>query len=384
MTRKTTPETLLARAGVGVDPAFASVMPPLYLSSTFVRPELDIAIPYDYTRTRNPTRDTLAGLICDLEGGAGTHITCSGMAALTLVLQLLGPEDMLLAPYDCYGRSYALMERLASKGMFQLDFVDTYDTDVMRRALAERQPRMVFIESPSNPILRTANIPALIAAAKGLSRPPLVVCDNTFLSPLRLAPLELGADIAICSTTKFVNGHSDVVGGAVTTAAQELWEELDFWSNSLGVSADAFSCYLTLRGARTLALRLEKAEKNALAVAQFLEGHARVTAVHYPGLPSHPHHARARAQQKGFGAMVSFSAAGDVQKLVQSTKLFALAQSLGGVESLVNHPATMTHAAMGQEAREAAGVTRQLLRLSVGIEDPGDLIADLDQALAAS
>lgn len=377
----TDPATLLARAGVGADAAFGSVMPPLYTSSTYIWPEFEGKGPYDYARTRCPNRDTLARLLAALEGGAATHIVNSGMAALTLVLHLLTPDDTLLAPYDCYSRAYALMRALAEKGHFRLEFVDTYDTPAMCQMIRARAPRMVLIESPSNPVMRVAEIAPIVAAARALPAPPLVVCDTTFMTPLRLRPLALGADIVLCSTTKYVNGHSDVVGGAVTCAAQDTWEALDFWANSLGISADAFSCHMTLRGARTLPLRLEKAEENAHTVAQFLEGHPRVTAVHYPGLPSHPHHARAGAQQDGFGAMVAFEVAGDVRQVAQATRLFALAQSLGGVESLINHPASMTHFAMGPAAQARAGVTRNLLRLSVGVEAADDLIADLAQAL---
>ncbi len=375
------PATILARTGVGADSAYGAVMPPIYTSSTFIHPGLDNKNPYDYARTRCPNRDTLARMLAEPEGGAATHVVNSGMAAITLVLHLLKPDDLLLAPYDCYGRAYALMRALAEKGHFRLEFLDTYDTDAMRAALATQKPRMLFVESPSNPVMRVADIPALVPAAKAVGT--LVVCDTTFMTPLRLRPLEHGADIALCSTTKYMNGHSDVVGGAVTCADMALWEELDFWANSLGLSADAHSCHMTLRGARTLPLRLAKAEDNAMAVARFLDAHPAVLATHYPGLEDHPHHARAKAQQSGFGAIVSFAVAPEsVQKVAEGTRLFALAQSLGGVESLINHPASMTHFAMGPEAQARAGVTRGLLRLSVGIEAAQDLIADLEQALA--
>ena len=274
------------------------------------------------------------------------------------------------------------MATLAEKGAFDLDFIDQYDKKALKDAFAKRKPKMVFVESPSNPVMRIADI-ALIARHCQDAK-ALLVCDNTFCSPALQKPLALGADIVTQSTTKILNGHSDVVGGAVTAKNKKLWEELDFWGNSMGLVGAPFDSYMTLRGLRTLHLRVERAQDNTAKVAKFLKKHEKVTDVFYPGLMSHPHHKIAKKQQAGFGNMLSFeldTGKAGLKRFVRSLGLFALAQSLGGVESLINHPATMTHVAMGPEARAIAGVTDGLLRLSVGIEDAKDLIADLEQAL---
>lgn len=314
---------------------------------------------YTYSRVRNPTRDHLCKALADLEGGYGAAVTASGMAALTLVLQLLKPGDLLLAPYDAYGRSYRLMAALAEKGHFNLEFVDQY-TPGAAQDMATKNPRMILIESPSNPVMRLADIAGIAKA----NPDALIVCDNTFLSPALQQPISLGADIVYHSTTKFLNGHSDVVGGAVITKTKALWDELDFWANSLGLIGAPFDSYMTLRGLRTLNVRMERAQENARDIVNFLKNHKGVGKVYYPEM----------------GAMVSFEMKGDVNAFVQKLKIFCLAQSLGGTESLICHPASMTHVAMGAEARAKAGVSDTLLRLSIGIEDAGDLINDLTQA----
>ncbi len=374
--------TSLVRAGVGTDPAYGSVMPPIYLSSTFQIDGLDKRGNYEYSRTRNPTRDELSGALAELEGGIGCAVTSSGMGALTLILHLLGPDDLVFAPYDCYGRSYWLFRALAEKKHFKLKFIDTYDNDALDEAFKEK-PKMVFVETPSNPVMRIADIADI--AKRTHDAGGLLVCDNTFLSPMLQRCLDLGADIAYHSTTKFLNGHSDVVGGAVIVKDdEELMQELHLWNNSLGTIGSPFDSYMTLRGLRTLEVRVTRAQGNTEIIADFLDKHYKVETVFYPGLESHPGHEIAKEQQDGFGAMLSFELKGDLDAFLKKLGVFSLAQSLGGTESLINHPASMTHVSMGAEARAKAGVTDNLLRLSIGIEHIDDLIDDLEGALNAA
>ncbi len=373
--------TATVQAGIACDIAHGSIIPPLYLSSTFEIDGVGKKAEYEYSRTKNPTRDELAQAIAELEGGVGACITSSGMAALTLIIHLLNPDDLLIAPFDCYGRSYRLLCALSEKGHFRLKFINQYDASEVEQAF-KNAPKMVLIESPSNPVMRIADIRSIAAQAKKCGA--ITVCDNTFLSPILQQPLSLGADISFHSTTKFLNGHSDVVGGCVVSSDKNLLTDLEFWANSLGLIGAPFDSYMTLRGMRTLELRIMRAQENAEKIADMLNSHKNVNNVYYPALKNHPNHDIARAQQKGFGAMLSFDVKGDiddVKKLVSRLKIFKLAQSLGGTESLINHPATMTHVSMGQEARAKAGVTDQLLRLSVGVEDIDDLIDDLTNAL---
>lgn len=358
----TAASTRLAQASIGNDPGHNAVIPPLYLSSTYKMESLEDHPSYTYSRVRNPTRDHLCKALAELEDGYGAAVTASGMAALALILQILKPGDLLIAPYDCYGRAYRLMAALAEKGHFKLEFADQYSAD-SASAIAAQKPRMVLIESPSNPVMRLANIEGIARAVKTQNPESLIVCDNTFLSPVLQKPLTLGADIVFHSTTKFINGHSDVVGGAVVTKTKALWDELDFWANSMGLIGAPFDSYMTLRGLRTLPLRMEKAQASARAIVEFLKGRTEIEALYYPGL----------------GAMLSFVLKDgmDAGAFTQKLRIFSLAQSLGGTESLICHPASMTHVAMGAEARAKAGVSDNLLRLSVGIEDAQDLIADL-------
>lgn len=371
--------TAAVQAGVGKDTSHQAVMPPLYLSSTFKIDGIDKRQPYEYSRTSNPTRDVLAEALAELEEGVGACVTSSGMAALTLVLHLLGPDDLVLAPFDCYGRSFWLLRALAEKKHFKLKFIDQYDESKLDEAFSE-PPKMVLMETPSNPVMRIADIEAI--AKRAHAHDALVVVDNTFLSPMLQQPLKLGADIVWHSNTKFLNGHSDVVGGSVIVKDEELLTELKLWNNSLGTVGAPFDSYQTLRGLRTLELRVHRAQENAGAVAAFLNGHDKVARVYYPGLADHPGHEVAVRQQDGFGAMLSVELADDkAGEFVENLNLFCLAQSLGGTESLINHPASMTHVSMGAEARAKAGVTDALLRLSIGIEHIDDLIGDLGQAL---
>lgn len=374
--------TRAVRAGIDCDPTHGSVAPALYLSANFTFDGFGGKRAYDYTRSGNPTRDQLGDALASLEGGAGGVVTATGMGAITVVLHaLLEPGDRLLVPHDCYGGSWRLFNALAAKGAFTLDTVDQTDPVAFAEALAKR-PSLVWVETPSNPLLRITDLKAVIEASHAVGA--LVVADNTFLSPALQRPIEHGADIVVHSTTKYINGHSDVVGGAAIARDPALLEQLAWWANALGLTGSPFDSYLTLRGLRTLDARLRIQQENTAALAEMLSGHPSVAAVHYPGLPSHPGHAIAARQQDGIGAMLSFDLAGGeaaVRAFVDALSCFTLAESLGGVESLVAHPATMTHAAMSEEARATAGIGPGLLRLSVGIEDLGDLAADLGAGL---
>ncbi|MEP6940965.1 MAG: cystathionine gamma-synthase, partial [Rudaea sp.] len=338
--------TIAARAGVDRDSAHGAVMPPLYLSTNFSFAGFAQKRAYDYSRSGNPTRDVLAEALAELEGGAGGVITSSGMSAITLVTAQLGPADLIVVPHDCYGGSYRLFKAQAAKGLYEVAIVDFGDRAALSAALA-RKPKVVWIETPSNPLLRIVDIAATARLAHAVGA--LVVVDNTFLSPVLQQPIEFGADIVTHSTTKYLNGHSDVVGGAVVWKDAAVGEQLAWWCNCLGLSGAPFDSYLTLRGLRTLQPRLRAHQENADALAQLLDRHAAVDRVYFPGLATHPGHALAARQQRGFGAMLSFELAGGttaVEAFVDGLNCFTLAESLGGVESLVAHPATMTHASM--------------------------------------
>src|SRR5262245_42903437 len=378
------PTTRAVRAAIESDTQYGAVVPPLHLTSTFAFKSFGEKGPYDYTRSGNPTRDALGEALASLEGGAGGVVTSSGMAAVQLVCQLLDSQDLLIAPHDCYGGTYRLFSALARRGALRVEFVDQTDARAFEAALAKK-PKLVWVETPSNPLLRIVDIRA--AAARAHAAGALLLVDNTFLSPVWQQPLSLGADLVLHSTTKYLNGHSDVVGGTVMAADPALHEQLVWWANCIGVTGAPFDSYLTLRGVRTLHARMRAHGENAAQVAALLSSHPAVARVYYPGLPTHPQHQLATQQQKGFGAMLSFEVEGgipQVRALLEGLTCFSLAESLGGVESLVAHPATMTHAAMDPAARARAGISDSLLRLSIGIEDRADLLADLDQALAAA
>jgi cystathionine gamma-synthase len=383
MTKQARPETVAAAHGIALDCDFHAVAPPIYLSSTFAFAGYQRGGPHEYTRTSNPTRGLLADTLARLEKGAGAVVTSSGMAAVDLVLSLLRPGDLVLAPHDCYGGTYRLLAARRDHKQFDAFFADQGDAAALTAALG-RRPKLVLIETPSNPLMRVVDIRAIAQRAKEAGAK--VAVDNTFLSPALQRPLALGADFVIHSTTKYISGHSDVVGGAVIAADRADVEALSHWANVTGTAGAPFDAYLTLRGLRTLFPRIERQQANAMAVARFLVEHPSVAAVHYPGLDSDPGHSLASAQQDGFGAMLSFELRGGVdavRRFVETVEVFTLAESLGGVESLVAHPATMTHSGMGAEARGAAGITNGLIRLSVGLEAEADLIADLEHALAA-
>ena len=375
------PATAAVRAAIDCDAAHGAVVPPIVLSTNFSFEGFAQKRRYDYTRSGNPTRDQLGDALAELEGGAGGVVTSTGMAAVTLVLALLSPGDLLVVPHDGYGGSWRLFNALAKKSHFTLATIDYNDPRALAAALAAG-PKLVWIETPSNPLLRLTDIRHVADAAHAAGA--LVVVDNTFLSPALQQPISLGTDVVVHSTTKYINGHSDVVGGAVIAKDAALHEQLVWWANALGLTGSPFDAFLTLRGLRTLQARLRVHQENAAELAERLVAHPAVAAVYYPGLSSHPQHALATRQQGGYGAMLSFELRGgeaEVRAFLDGLQCFTLAESLGGVESLVAHPATMTHAAMSAEARAVAGISDGLLRLSVGIEAAEDLAADLDAGL---
>ncbi|WWW35082.1 O-succinylhomoserine (thiol)-lyase [Stenotrophomonas rhizophila] len=379
--------TAAVRAGIDRDTAHGAVTPPIVLSSNFSFDGFGNKRQYDYTRSGNPTRDLLGEALAELEGGAGGVITSTGMGAINLVLNaLLQPGDTLVVPHDAYGGSWRLFNALAKKGHFGLITADLTDPRSLADALAQ-SPTLVLVETPSNPLLRITDLRFVIDAAHKAGAK--VVVDNTFLSPALQRPIAFGADLVLHSTTKYINGHSDVVGGAVIARDPAVHEQLVWWANALGLTGSPFDAFLTLRGLRTLGARLRAHQENTTEVVNLLAASDAVAKVYYPGLADHPGHAIAARQQDGFGAMLSFELAScpgadphaAVRAFVDGLRCFTLAESLGGVESLVAHPATMTHAAMTPEARAHAGISEGLLRLSVGIESPEDLVADLQAGL---
>ena len=384
MTSPADPATLAVRAALESDSQHGAVVPPLHLSSNYTFERFGVKRRYDYSRSGNPTRDSLADALSALEGGAGAVVTASGMASLTLLTHLLQPGDLLVAPHDCYGGTYRLFEHLAAKGHFEVCFIDQTDPAALDVAFA-RDPALILVETPSNPLLRIVDIAALSRLAK--KHGTLLAVDNTFLSPVLQQPIGLGADIVLHSTTKYLNGHSDVVGGAVIAASNELAETLAWWANCLGLTGAPFDSYLTLRGIRTLHVRMRQHEESANRIAQVLHQHASVSRVYYPGLADHPGHEIAKIQQRGFGGMVSFDIKGGeaaVRAFVEALRHFSLAESLGGVESLVCHPPSMTHAPVSRKALAEAGIGESLVRLSVGLEDTDDLLNDILLALDAA
>src|SRR5881396_893520 len=373
-------ETRAIHDGQDPDPATGAVMTPIYQTSTYAQPEPAVHKGYDYSRTANPTRTALETCLASLEDAAYGLAFASGMAAITTIAYLLNPGDRVLGPDDIYGGTYRLLVRVLQRYGIRPAFVDMTDLTRVEAALADR-PRMVVIETPTNPYLKILNIARIAELAH--AHDALVVVDNTFASPYLQQPLSLGADLVVHSTTKYVAGHSDVVGGAIVMNDRDLYQRLKFLQNAAGAVPGPHDAWLTLRGMKTLALRMEQHSKNALAIARFLDDHPQVERVLYPGLESHPQHELARRQMQHFGGMVSFEVKGGVEAartVVKHTKLFALAESLGGVESLIELPAAMTHLSVQGSPLE---VPPGLIRLSVGIEDEQDLVEDLAQALNA-
>lgn len=377
---KTHNQTSAVRAGIDRDTSHGAVTPPLYLSSNYAFADFAEPRQYDYTRSGNPTRDLLADALAELEGGAGAVVTSTGMAAVYLALHLLPQGAKVIAPHDCYGGTFRLLSQLHQKRQLNVQFVDQTNVTAVQKALAESVD-LLWIETPSNPLLRVVDVNRLCELA---GPDVLKVVDNTFLSPALQQPLGLGADLVVHSTTKYINGHSDVVGGAVIAKNDELAEQITWWANCIGVTAAPFDCLLTMRGLRTLHVRMQQHLENTSRVIEYLQSHPNIARIHYPGLENHPGHEVAKRQQSHYGAMLSFELTGDLDQVkvfLRGLQVFTLAESLGGVESLVCHPATMTHAAMPEPDQLAAGISGQLIRLSVGIEHVDDLIQDLDQAL---
>jgi len=384
MTRK---RTKTVQADIGTDKNYKAVSPPLYLSSTYAFHGFEDMGQYDYGRSGNPNRDALGKAIAELEGGhvsenLGGVVTASGMAAIDLVTNLLTSDELIVAPHDCYGGTHRLLTHRMKQGRFRTLFVDQSDPKALTAAF-EQKPALVLIETPSNPLMRLVDVAAICKAAHNVGA--LVAVDNTFLSPARQLPLSLGADFTLHSTTKYLNGHSDVVGGCIVAKTEEHAEQLGWWANCTGVTGAPFDSFMTLRGMRTLHARMNIAESNAIEIAKFLKRHKGVDHVYYPGLRSDPGYRLAKKQQSGPGAMLSFEVKGGreaAKAVLENTSLFQLAESLGGVESLICHPATMTHRAMEPEARDIAGIKDKLIRISVGLEDITDLTDDLKDALA--
>jgi len=377
-------ETRVIHGGQRADPLTGAVMTPIYATSTYVQSSPGVHRGYDYARTRNPTRDALQAALADLEGGHAAFSFASGMAASSTVVELLDAGAHVIASHDLYGGSYRLFERIRKRSAaLAVSFVDLSDLAATEAAITP-STRMIWVESPTNPMLRVVDLQAIARLAR--ARGVLSVCDNTFATPYAQRPLELGIDIVVHSATKYLNGHSDALGGAAIVASAELAERLKFLQNGLGGVPSAFDCFLILRGIKTLALRMQRHCANALAVAQFLEAHPKVSRVFYPGLPSHPQHALARRQMHGrYGGIVSAELRGsleDARRFLEHCRLFSLAESLGGVESLIEHPALMTHSGLPAEMRASLGISEGLIRLSVGIESVDDLIAELREALS--
>jgi cystathionine gamma-synthase len=378
--------TQCVHAGVQPDPAYGAVIPPIYQTSTFAFREVCTNAGYDYTRSGNPTRAALEEALTLLEGGTGATCTSTGMSAVMVALNLLPARSHLICTVDCYGGTFRALEHARISAGLEVSYVELGDLDALRRVLRD-DTRMVWIETPSNPLLRLTDIAAVAALAK--AKGALTVVDNTFLSPVLQRPFAFGADLVVHSTTKYLNGHSDVVGGAVVAGPGRtaLAQRIQSMNNLLGTSQSPHDASLVLRGLKTLLLRMRAHEAGARMVAAFLARHPAIATVYFPGLPTHPQHALAKQQQSGFGGMVSFEL-GDarperVEHVLRTLRWFTLAESLGGVESLVAHPASMTHAAMTPAARRRAGITDGVIRLSIGIEEPEDLIADLERALSS-
>lgn len=363
------------------DPVTGSIMPPIHQTSTFVQTAPGEHKGYEYTRSHNPTRTRLEECLAGLENAKFCLVTASGMSAVTLIMHALNQGSKVMCGDDVYGGTSRLFNKVFNQ-YHHFSFVDTTNIKTVENKISKNRPALLWLETPTNPMLKISDITAISKIAKKYKC--IVVVDNTFMSPYFQNPLDLGADIVIHSMTKYINGHSDVVGGAIMLNDQTLYQKLWFLQNSIGPSQSPFDSWLVLRGLKTLAVRMRQHQENAIAIAKFLESHPKVEKVFYPGLPSHPQFQVAKKQMKGFGGMITFVVKGGLskaKKMVCSTKIFSLAESLGGVESLIEHPAIMTHASVSPEVRKSLGIDDGLIRISVGIEDTQDLIADLKQAL---
>ena len=375
-------ETIASKAGIGSDKHHGSIIPPLYLSSNFEYRELGIEQEYEYTREKNPTRDHLINALTAMEDGVGGEILSSGMAAVTLVANILNNNSKVILPHDCYGGTHRLFSSLAEKGILEAYFINQGHESFCKETIKEIQPDLIWVETPSNPLLQAVDIKKISKEAKACNA--LVAADNTFLSPSLQNPLKLGADIVMHSTTKYINGHSDVIGGALITNDHKILLKLKFWANALGITGSPFDSYLTLRGLRTLGIRMEKHEKNAAAIVELLLKHPKVAKVYYPGLPTHPSHVIAKKQQSGFGGMLSFEildGLAGVKNFIEGMKILPLAASLGGFESLVSHPYTMTHGNLTPNQKKEIGISESLIRISAGLENTEDLLEAVNLGL---
>jgi cystathionine gamma-lyase len=380
-------ETRVIHAGQFPDPSTGAIMPPIFQTSTYVQSSPGVHKGYEYSRSQNPTREALERCVADLEGGLRGYAFASGLAGMSTVLELLDAGAHIIASDDLYGGSFRLFERVRKRSMgLQISFIDMSDPQAVRAALRPNT-KMVWVETPSNPLLKLIDLEAVAKIAREANL--IAVADNTFASPWGQNPLALGFDIVVHSTTKYLNGHSDVVGGIAVIGnepRQAAWaDQLAFLHNAVGAIAGPFDSFLALRGVKTLAIRMERHNQSALALAQWLEAHPKVARVHYPGLESHPQHALAKRQMRGGGGMISMDLKSDLagsRRFLEKVHLFALAESLGGVESLIEHPAIMTHASIPAEQRAALGINDTLIRLSVGIEALDDLKADLEAGFA--
>ena len=377
--------TRAIHGGQSPEPATGAVMPPIFTSSTYIQESPGVHKGFEYSRSHNPTRFAWERAVASLEGGKQGLAFASGMAATSTIMELLDSGDHVIAMDDLYGGTFRLFDKVRGRSAgLEFSYVDLADLSAVEAAITPKT-RMIWIETPSNPMLKLVDIAAVAAIAKRHNM--IVVVDNTFATPYNQRPLELGADIVMHSATKYLNGHSDMVGGiAVVGDNDELVEKMLFLQNSVGAVAGPFDSYLALRGVKTLALRMKHHNEAALKLAQWLDAHPQVEKVIYPGLPSHPQHELAKKQMSGFGGMISILLKGDLDKarrFLEAVEIFALAESLGGVESLIEHPAIMTHASIPKENREKLGILDNFVRISVGIEDLDDLIADLDRALSA-
>lgn len=375
-------ETKVIHVGGEPDPTTGAIMPPIFQTSTYVQSSPGEHKGYEYTRSHNPTRTRLQELLASLENAKFCFVTASGLSASTLLMHCLPKGSTIFCGDDVYGGTYRLFSKVFHE-IHKFHFVDTTNLTKLEAQIKEHKPAMIWIETPTNPLLKISDIAAVSALAKKVGA--MTVVDNTFMSPYFQNPLDQGADVVVHSMTKFINGHSDVVGGALMLNSQELKDKLFFYQNAIGPSQSPFDSWLVIRGIKTLAIRMKAHEQNAMKVAAFLEKHPKVEKVVYPGLKSHPHHELAKKQMRGFGGMITFFVKGGItesRRFLETVKLFALAESLGGVESLVDHPAIMTHASIPKQVREDLGIFDNLIRLSVGIEDCDDLIKDLEAALA--
>lgn len=373
--------TKSVHTGVHKDQQYNSVITPIYPTSTFYWNDLESNSGYDYTRSGNPTRDALNENLAALEGGAGCVTTSTGMSAVHCAMAIFSPGDHIIVPADVYGGSHRLFSQYLNTKGLAFTFVDMTDLDAVKAAV-QPETKGVWIETPSNPLMKVIDLAAVVEIAQQADA--LTLCDNTFLSPYLQRPIEFGVDVVMHSTTKYINGHSDVVGGAVIAKDKEIAEKYAWICNCLGLACSPYDAWLVLRGVKTLAVRMEAQQASAMQIAEFLDGHPAVEKVYYPGLETHPQHELASRQQDGFGAMLSFDVKEGrpvAERVCMHTKLFDVAESLGGVESLISFPVTMSHAAMGAEGRKAAGITEKTVRVSVGLEDAEDLINDLKQAL---